>query len=612
MAGKAQPPNNAFVLRRPPSYGRVVEKPHDAKGTLLRLLRYFLRSRKQLVLLLLSVFALTLCSLATPALQGHAIDSVAAREWPILTQLLWALVLVYALQAFFSLSRRLLSSSFSQRIVRQVREDLFARIVRLPLSYLDRHPTGDVMSRMINDVENLSSTLSTSLGALLSSVLTLIGTVVLMFIYCWQLTLITMSTVFLTVFVTKRLSGRMRVLFKSRSQALGTLNAQVEEIITGYRSVAAFNRQESESRRFEEASDRLARAGARAEILASSMGPVMNSISNLSFVIVAVFGGYFAYSGLITIGVISAFVLYAKQFSRPINEIAQLYGSLQTAIAGAERVFSLMDVEPEEGSEEAARGDIIEDLRGHISFRHVHFSYEPGVEVLNDFHLEVRSGQKIALVGETGSGKTTVVNLLMRFYPLDSGEILLDGRNIQELDRDWLRRNTAIVLQDTVLFSDSVENNIRYAKPTASEEEVLEAAKLSNAAPFIEKLPGGYKSYLKQAGTGLSQGQRQLLNIARAILADPKILILDEATSSVDTRTEKHIQDALLELMRNRTSLIIAHRLSTIRDADCIVVLAEGRVVETGTHEELLLRGGAYAALYRSQFGVSGDGDFSF
>ena len=369
-------------------------------------------------------------------------------------------------------------------------------------------------------------------------------------------------------------------------------------MISGCRTVAAYNRQARTKAEFETLSDQLTRDGVRAEILGGIMGPLMNGISNLGFVIVAAFGGYFALKGLITIGVISAFIIYAKQFSRPINEIAQLYGSVQTAMAGAERVFDLMDQPDEDNS-----GDqVLENMKGNISFRHVTFSYEPGKQVLTDFNLEVRAGQKIALVGATGSGKTTVVNLLMRFYPVDSGEILIDGHSITTLRRDWLRRNTAIVLQDTVLFSDTVEANIKYSHPEAGRDAVERAARLSNCAPFIQRLKDGYQTMLKQAGAGLSHGQRQLLNIARAILADPKILILDEATSSVDTRTEQSIQDALVQLMKNRTSLIIAHRLSTIRDADVIVVMDHGQVVETGSHQELLERRGAYYALYMAQF----------
>ena len=479
-----------------------------------------------------------------------------------------------------------------------MRHDLFKKIDHLSIKYLDTHSNGDVMSRMTNDVENVSATISHSLGSLVSGVLTIIGTVSIMFAYCWQLTLITMLTVLLTVVVTKKMSTVMRKVYRKRSAILGRLNGHSEEMITGYKSIVAYNKQDDVIEEFCKTSDELRKVSIKAEILGGSMGPIMNCISNISFVIVAAFGGYFAYTGLITIGTVSAFIIYAKQFSRPINEIAQLYGTIQTAVAGAERVFALLDEPDEDNSGEKEP----ESITGKISFRNVDFSYVPGKQVLYDFDLDVEPGQKIALVGSTGSGKTTVVNLLMRFYPVDKGEILVDGVNIMDLKRDFLRRNIAIVLQDTVLFSNTIENNIKYANLDASDEDMVNAADMSNIRRYIERQPLKYKTFLKQAGASLSHGQRQLMSIARAVLADPKILILDEATSSVDTRTEKKIQDAMVKLMKNRTSLIIAHRLSTIRDADKIVVMDQGRVVEMGNHEELLAKQGKYYELYMTQF----------
>ena len=584
--------------RRMNGIGNVVEKPQNAKRALVRLIRYFVKAQKLLLLLMISVLAVTITSLVTPALQGSVIDSITALDWTEFRFLLTVLISAFLLNAVCSLAQSLLSARLSQNIVRQMRYDLFKKIDNLSISYLDIHSNGDIMSRMTNDIENISNAISQSLGSLISGILTVVGTIAIMFFYCWQLTLITLITIVLTVIVTKYMSVKMQKVYRNRAQVLGRLNGHSEEMISGYKTITAYNRQETAKAEFGRISDELTREGIHAEILGGSMGPAMNCISNLGFVIVAAFGGFFALKGIITIGIISAFIIYAKQFSRPINEIAQLYGSVQTAIAGAERVFDLMDQPDEDNS----GNDIIESPEGNISFKHVYFSYKPGTQILYDFNLDIKSGQKIALVGATGSGKTTVVNLLMRFYNVDSGEILIDGKNIMTLSRNWLRHNTAIVLQDTVLFSDTIENNIKYSCQNATDEQMLQAAEMSNCSDFIERLPNKYNTFLKQAGDGLSHGQRQLINIARAIMADPKILILDEATSSVDTRTEQNIQDALVYLMKNRTSLIIAHRLSTIQDADIIVVMDKGRVVETGNHDELLSKKGAYYSLYMTQF----------
>lgn len=578
--------------------GKTIEHAADLKGTLGRLFDYFRRSSKLLAALLLSVVFVTLAGLLAPSLQGNAIDSIKDKAWDSLISSAAWLLIVYLANAGLTLAQSLLAARLSQTITGRMRHDLFQKIDHLSIKYLDTHSNGDIMSRMTNDVENVSSTISQSLGSLISGVLTIIGTVAIMFYYCWQLTLITMITVLLTLFVTKKMSKIMRSIYRKRSELLGALNGHSEEMITGYKSIVAYNKQDDVINEFCSTSEELRKVSIKAEVLGGSMGPIMNCISNISFVIVAAFGGYFAYAGLITIGTVSAFIIYAKQFSRPLNEIAQLYGTIQTAIAGAERVFTLLD-EPDEdnsGTQELA------NITGKISFRNVDFSYVPGKQVLYDFDLEVEPGQKIALVGATGSGKTTVVNLLMRFYPVDKGEILVDGVNIQNIKRDFLRKNIAIVLQDTVLFSNTIENNIKYANLDAPDEAMISAAEMSFIRRYIERQPQKYKTFLKQAGAGLSHGQRQLMAIARAILADPKILILDEATSSVDTRTEKKIQDAMVRLMKNRTSLIIAHRLSTIRDADKIVVMDQGRVVEIGSHAELLAQKGKYYELYMTQF----------
>ncbi len=586
--------------RGPGGPGRFgeVEKADNVKETVSRLLRYFSVAKKQLAGLIVAVVAVTLLSLSAPAMQGSAIDSIKIQNWPLLYRSAFLLLGIFIVNVGANLAQSLLAARLSQNIVRRMRYDLFKKIDNLPIPYLDTHSNGDIMSRMTNDVENVSTTISQSLGSLVSGVLTLTGTVTIMFVYCWQLTLVTMVSVILTVLVTNKMSKVMRKVFRKRSALLGELNGHSEEMITGYRSIVAYNKQGDVTREFNATSDELMKVSMKAEILGGSMGPIMNCISNIGFVIVAAFGGYFAYTGLITIGTISAFIIYAKQFSRPINEIAQLYGSIQTAVAGAERVFALMDHPDEDNGGDKP----LSETKGEISFRHVDFSYIPGKQVLYDFNLDIRPGQKIALVGATGSGKTTVVNLLMRFYQPDAGEILIDGVNICDLKRDDLRGNTAIVLQDTFLFSDTIGGNIKYADREASDERMKNAAKLSNISRYIERQPEGYDTFLTHAGESLSHGQRQLLAIARAVLKDPKILILDEATSSVDTRTEQKIQDAMVNLMKNRTSVIIAHRLSTVRDADLIVVMDHGRVVETGNHEALLAQKGVYFNLYQTQF----------
>ena len=588
--------------------GQTVEHAHDASGTIRRLLVYFKKCRKLLIVLLAAVAAVTVTSLIAPSLQGKGIDAIKGMlgadkagidaQLQLLIAILMGLMLSYIFNVACTLLQTLTSATLSQKVVALMRHDLFSKIDHLSIKYLDTHSNGDVMSRMTNDVENVSSTISQSLGSLVSGVLTIVGTIAIMFVYCWQLTLITMVTVVLTLVVTKYMSKVMRKVYRKRSRVLGQLNGHSEEMITGYKSIVAYNRQQEVMDEFNRLSDELTKVGIRAEILGGSMGPIMNCISNISFVIVSAFGGYFAFKGIISVGAISAFVIYAKQFSRPLNEIAQLYGTLQTAVAGAERVFELID-QPDEDK----RGDIKGGVtKGDIDFLHVDFSYTPEKQVLYDFHLDMEPGQKVALVGATGSGKTTVVNLLMRFYPIDKGDITVDGVSIYQMDRDDLRKNIAIVLQDTVLFSDTIAHNIAYSKPGATLDEIKAAAKMAGCDGFIEQLPDGYDTFLKQAGANLSEGQRQLLAIARAVLADPKILILDEATSSVDTRTEKHIQDAMVRLMKNRTSLIIAHRLSTIQDADRIIVMDGGHIVETGAHEELLSKRGKYYDLYMTQF----------
>ena len=585
-------------MRGPRNRGREVEKPKEGRKTLKRLLTYFGKELKMMIALLAAVFIIVICSVYAPRLQSNAIDYIAAGQFSMLTPVLLTMIGLYLVNSVCTFIQTRFSAILSQRVVKKMRQDLFQSIVNLPIKYLDSHPHGDIMSRMTNDVENISNTVSQSLSSLFSGILTIIGTVIMMFALCPQLAILSCTTVILTVLATKGLSAAMRKFYRKRQELLGVLNSQVEEMVTGYKTVVAYNRQDMVCTEFDKTSDELTKVGIIAEILGGSMGPVMNVINNVGFVIIAAFGGYFAVKGIVSIGTISAFIVYAKQFGRPIDEIAQIYGQIQTAIAGAERVFAIMDHEREDKS-----GDkLITSDSPVITFKNVNFSYQEGKQVLYDFNLEVKGGQKVALVGATGSGKTTVVNLLIRFYNIDSGEILIDGVNIKDIDIADLRKNTAIVLQDTVLFADTIRNNLLYSNENATEEEMVEATKMSNCDSMIRRMPEKYDSMLSASGQNISQGQRQLLSIARAFLAHPKILILDEATSSVDTRTEKKIQDAMVNLMRNRTSLIIAHRLSTIQDADCIVVMDQGKIVEMGNHDELITRKGRYYNLYMTQF----------
>ncbi len=575
-----------------------VEHAENVGGTLRRILTYFGREKILVICMLGIVIFGTLCGVYAPSLQSKAIDIIADTAKGNLMCTLALMLAVYLFYSGSQLLQGLLSAHLSQRIVKRMREELFGKIVDLPVRYLDTHSHGDVMSRMTNDIENISTTVSQSLPSLFSGVLTIAGTVAIMLWYCWQLALLSCATVLLTVFATKILSKRVRKFSRRRQELLGALNGTVEEMVSGYRTVVAYNHQNTTTEEFCATSDSLTKAGIRTDVLSGVMGPIMNCIGNIGFVIIAAFGGYFAVNGLISVGVISAFIVYAKQFSRPINEIAQIYGQLQTAVAGAERVFCILD----EASEDKTGEMLKNENTATVTFQNVKFSYEQGHPVLHDFSLKVPSGKKVALVGATGSGKTTVVNLLMRFYDLDSGDIFINQQNIKEVTRNSLRKDVAIVLQDTVLFSDSIRNNLKYGNENASDAQLDSAVEMSRCKDMIQMLPQGYDTLLTGSGANISQGQRQLLAIARAFVANPKILILDEATSNVDTRTEKAIQDAMQLVMKNRTSIIIAHRLSTIRDADIIVVMDKGKIVESGNHDSLLAQKGKYYELYMTQY----------
>ncbi|MDO4354959.1 MAG: ABC transporter ATP-binding protein [Clostridia bacterium] len=584
-------------MGRPTRFAEV-EHAEDVGATLRRIVTYFAHEKALVVSMLAVVILGTLCGVYAPSMQSSAIDIIAGASTGNLARTLILMLAVYLLYSACQLAQGLVSAQLSQRIVKRMREELFGRIIDLPVQYLDTHSHGDVMSRMTNDIENISTTVSQSLPSLFSGVLTVLGTVAIMLWYCWQLALLSCATVILTVLATKLLSKKVRQFSRSRQRLLGMLNGTVEEMISGYRTVVAYNHQAATTDEFCDTSDSLTRAGIRTDVFSGVMGPIMNCIGNIGFVIIAAFGGFFAIHGLISVGVISAFIVYAKQFSRPINEIAQIYGQLQTAIAGAERVFAVID----EASEDKSGAELAQSATATVRFQDVRFSYKKGFPVLRDFTLTVPSGKKVALVGSTGSGKTTVVNLLMRFYDLDSGDIYINDQNIRDVSRDKLRRDVAIVLQDTVLFSDTIRNNLMYGNADATDDQLHSAVRMSRCEDMIGMLPKGYETVLTSSGANISQGQRQLLAIARAFVADPRILILDEATSNVDTRTEKAIQDAMQLVMQNRTSIIIAHRLSTIRDADVIVVMDKGQIVESGNHDELLARKGKYYELYMTQY----------
>ena len=581
--------------------GAPVEKPKEGKKTLSRLVSYFGPEKKYVILLAVAVVLAVSASVIAPSLQSSAIDGLVTGAFEEIPGILGMMLLAYLIHGAATLLQGFFSARLSQRVIYRLRNELFGKVVSLPIPYLDNHSHGDIMSRMTNDAENVSNVISSSLTSLFSGVLTLAGTVIMMLRYSVPLTLLTCVTVLLSIVVTRVMSSLMRKYYLRRQELLGKLNGIVEEKVSAGKTVTAYNLQAEAIEEFNTASDELTKTGIIADVIGNAMGPLMNMINNFSFVIVAAFGAWFALRGMISVGVISAFIIYAKQFSRPINELAQLYGQIETAIAGAERIFSILDAE----SENTGGDRDFEVTKGVIEFQHVNFSYVPGKQVIYDFNLRVEAGKKIALVGSTGSGKTTIVNLLMRFYDIDSGSITVDGVDICDISTDVLRDSIGIVLQDTVLFTDTVRNNLKYADRSISDKKMIEAAESSNCDKVVAALPDGYDTILTAAGANLSQGQRQLLTIGRAFLSYPKILILDEATSSVDTRTELHIQNAMVELMRDRTSLIIAHRLSTIRDADQIVVMEQGHIIETGTHEELLAKGGSYYKLYMTQFAGS-------
>ena len=578
----------------PPS-GRPTERAKDTRATVWRLWKYLGRQRWSLVMIALMVVASAGLDLLGPFLLGRAIDNyIIPRDLSGLARVAVWLLMVYAANSLLNWGQNFLTAGMAQRALRDIRSDLFGALGRLPLRFFDTRAHGDLMSRLTNDVETINQVLSGSVTQIVSGILSAMGIAIAMMLLNPVLGAVSLSTVALLTLIANRWTGALTAeRFRAQQASLGALNGLIEETIGGQRVVKAYNQAATVVARFDRENAQLREEATRAQMLASFRGPMMNGISNFSLAIVAGVGGILAVRGLTTVGTITIFINYTRAFGRPLNELANLYNSILSALAGAERVFEIMDEAPETDAPDAA----MPPLRGAVAFQDVTFSYLPNTPVLKNVSLHAEPGQTIALIGPTGAGKTTIINLLTRFYEIDSGRIALDGVDIRTLPKAELRRQLGIVLQDTVLFSGTIGDNIRYGRLDATEEEIIHAAKLANADAFIHRLPHGYDTLLSERGGNLSHGQRQMIAIARAILADPRILILDEATSSVDTRTEKHIQEAMLRLMEGRTSFVIAHRLSTIRKADQILVIEGGQIIERGTHEALMAQEGFYFGL---------------
>ncbi|MHB9034711.1 MAG: ABC transporter ATP-binding protein [Anaerolineae bacterium] len=576
------------------------EKSKNAKVVLLRLWGYLRRRIGVLIGTMILVLILSGIDLVGPYLMGISIDRYISKgNLAGLELLLLLMVGAYIAGAVGTYFQIIILNRMSQYMVRDMRNELFTKLQKLPLRYFDTHAHGDTMSRLTNDMDNVSNALAGGFSQLVQSVFSLIGVLIVVFVLNFTLALVSLVVMPLTVILTRQITKRTRKGFRDIQHNLGDLNGIIEESVSGERTIKAFVREHTVIEQFMHKNQELRRVALRTRIPASFMGPVMNMVNNLGLTIVAATGGYLAVEGLATVGTVAAFVNYAPRLGRPINQIASLFTAIQSALAGAERVFELMDELPETDAQHA---QALESVKGHVRFEDVCFGYEANVPVLKNVNLVAQPGQLVALVGPAGAGKTTIANLLTRFYDIDSGTISLDGQDVRTLRKDDLRLKLGLVLQDNFLFTGSVMENIRYGNLQAGDEDVIKAAVLANADGFIQRLPHGYQTELSERGNNLSQGQRQLLAIARAILADPEILILDEATSNVDTRTEKHLQEALLRLMAGRTSFVIAHRLSTIRDADQVLVINGGEVIERGTHTSLLAEKGFYYNLYRSQF----------
>ena len=597
-----------------PRPGRMTtERAKDFKGSLLQLLRAMGKYKLSLIVVVVFAILSTIFNIAGPKILAKATTALAtgwiaklrgigAIDFGYIGKILLILLGMYLLSSAFSFIQSWLMSGLSQKVCYDFRRQISEKIDRLPLAYFEKRTVGEVLSRITNDVDTLGQSLNQSVTQLITSVTTMIGVLIMMLSISPKMTLIALLILPVSLVLVLLVVKFSQRYFKAQQATLGVVNGQVEEIYSGHNVIKAFNRENAVLADFNAANDKLYESAWKSQFLSGLMQPIMNFVGNLGYVAVAVAGSIFAAAGAITIGDIQAFIQYVKNFTQPIQQLAQVSNMLQSMAAASERVFEFLGEEEEEQLADPARRADPAAIDGQVTFDHVRFGYTPEKTVIHDFSCKVRPGQKVAIVGPTGAGKTTMVKLLMRFYDVDAGTITLNGRNVRDFDRSALREGFGMVLQDTWLFKGTIMENIRYGRLDATDEEVIAAAKAANADHFIRTLPGGYQMELNEDASNVSQGQKQLLTIARAILADNRILILDEATSSVDTRTEQRIQSAMDRLMKGRTSFVIAHRLSTIRDADKILVMRNGDIVEQGTHDELIDQGGFYADLYNSQF----------
>ncbi|GFN32805.1 hypothetical protein PCURB6_30650 [Paenibacillus curdlanolyticus] len=599
----------------PPGMMMPGQKAKNFKATFRRLLGYLRPYRFSLLIVLLTAVLSTVFSILGPKIMGEATTKLfeglmakingepgAAIDFDAISRILLTLGVLYIISTLFSFLQQYIMAGVAQKTVYGIREDVNAKLAKLPLKFFDGRTHGEVLSRAVNDVDNISSTLQQSLTQFITSIVTLIGIVIMMLTISPLLTLMTVITLPLSFIVIKMVAGKSQRHFVGQQKSLGELNGHVEEMFTGHAIVKAYGREETAVAKFDAVNEQLYQSGWRAQFISGIIMPLMGFIGNIGYVLVSVVGGVLVLHKTITVGDVQAFISYSRQFTMPITQTAQIANIIQSTIASAERVFELLDEEEEVQEPSASVPSLVKASKGEVRFEHVQFGYKEEAPLMKDLNIDVKPGQTIAIVGPTGAGKTTLINLLMRFYELNGGRITIDGTDITAMSRGELRSNFGMVLQDTWLFNDTIRDNIAYGREGASETDVIRAAKAAYADHFIRTLPDGYDTILNEEASNISQGQKQLLTIARAILADPQILILDEATSSVDTRTEVHIQQAMNALMEGRTSFVIAHRLSTIRDADRILVMNQGAVIEQGTHEELLAQRGFYAELYESQF----------